>query len=87
MTIVISLSVTTLLMTSCVRFRTANSTKLIHMQGNLSVKPSLQVVNRNTKAKAISITRGSEVLYVQPSTTQDIQDEDIISLVSGITLM
>lgn len=57
------------------------------MQGNLSVQPSLHIMNRNKKDKTICITRGSRVLYAQPSTTQDIKDGDIVSLVSGITLM
>jgi hypothetical protein len=55
------------------------------MQGTLSVKPSLQIVNRNTKVKPIGITRGSEVVYAQPSTTQDIEDGDVVSLLAGIT--
>lgn len=55
------------------------------MQGNLSAKPSLHIVNRNTKDKIIGITRGSEVVNAQPSTTQDIEDGDIVSLITGIT--
>ncbi|KAF8804211.1 proline-rich protein [Phlegmacium glaucopus] len=55
--------------------------------GNLSAKPSLHIMNRNKKDKTIGITRGSQVVYAQPSTTQDIEDGDIVSLVSGITLI
>lgn len=55
------------------------------MQGNLSAKPSLLIVNRNTKDKPIGITRGSKFVNAQPSTTQDIEDGDIISLIAGIT--
>lgn len=55
------------------------------MQGNLSAKPSLHIVNRNTKDKPISITRGSEVVHAQSSTTQDIEDGDIVSLIAGVT--
>ena len=60
---------------------------MMHKQGNLSAKPSLHIVNRNKRDKTIGITRGSQVVYAQPSTTQDIEDGDIVSLVSGITLM
>lgn len=55
------------------------------MQGNLSAKPTLQIVNRNTKDKPIRITRGSEAINAQASTTQDIEDGDIVALIAGIT--
>lgn len=57
----------------------------MHIQGNLSVKPSLHIVNSNKKT--IGITRGAQVVHAQLSTTQDLEDGDIVSLVSGITLM
>ena len=55
------------------------------MQGNLSAKPSLHI--RNTRDKPISITRGSKAVNAQPSTIQDIEDGDIVSLITGITFM
>ena len=55
------------------------------MQGNLSAKPTLQIVNRNTKDKPIRITRDSEAINAQASTTQDIEDGDIVALIAGIT--
>ena len=42
-------------------------------------------MNRNTKNKDIGITRGSKVVNAQASTTQDIEDGDIVSLTTGIT--
>lgn len=76
-------------MTLCVNFRAPAyvTIQLMHIQGDLSVKPTLRIMNRNKKDKTIGITRGSQVVYVQPSATQDIEDGDIVSLVSGITLM
>ena len=55
------------------------------MQGNISAKPSLLIVNRNTKEKPITIARGSKVVVAQGSTTQDIEDGDIVSLIAGIS--
>ena len=54
------------------------------MQGNLSTKPSLHILNRNTKDKPIDIKRGSKVVKAQLLTTQDLEDGDIVSLISGI---
>ena len=55
------------------------------MQGNLSAKPSLHIMNRNTKVKPIDITRGSKVVKAESSTTKGIEDGDIVSLSTGIT--
>jgi len=56
---------------------------LNYLQANTAKVPTLEVYN--SKSKAMTISRGSETIIVNPSSTQELKDGDNLHLAVGIS--
>lgn len=54
------------------------------LQSNLAVRPSLNIVNWSKKDKNILISRSGKELQAYPSSHEPLQDEDMVTLISGV---
>ena len=53
-------------------------------QSDPSIIPSLSI--HNAGKKSMVVKRGEEIVYINPASSEDLQDGDVVDIITGVSL-